>query len=227
MRKSILAASIAVAVMATSASAANVGLDIKGGINLANIKVKEEAEGQKSRLAFTGGVALPIGIGKMFAIQPEILITGKGMKAEFEGTTTTVKTSHLDIPVLFKLNIPAGEKITPNVYVGPTTSFLLGAKMKIKGDGIDTTITEVETLDDEGNEVKESLKDQMQNLDFGLAFGGGVNIKAGEKGHVITDLRYTLGLRDINVYPEGYTPTDDDKAKNGGFSVMLGYGFKF
>ena len=73
MRKSILAASIAVAVMATSASAANVGLDIKGGINLANIKVKEEAEGQKSRLAFTGGVALPIGIGKMFAIQPATL----------------------------------------------------------------------------------------------------------------------------------------------------------
>ncbi len=254
MRKALLAATLAIATMTTAVSAADISLELKGGLNIAKSRVEaweNEADTTDGydinpRLGFVAGVGAQIGITEMFAIQPEILFSRKGAIQLEEGTDVengtsikyeekqTFNLSYLEIPILFKLNIPVGEKITPNVYVGPTASFLLAADIdqydKEGSEEHDTTITDVITgWDNDGNPTLTPLKDEMQGFDFGLAFGGGVNINVGSSGYIITDFRYTLGLTDMNSDKrqdaEGYK--DEDKAKNGALSIMLGYGIKF
>lgn len=218
MRKALLAAT-AIATMFTATSAMNVGLDIKGGLNIANQRGEayEGAEDyQKAKLGAVAGIGAQLGLTDMFAIQPEVLFSMKGTKMEMsEGEITaesSLKLSYLNVPVLFKLNIPVG-KVTPNVYAGPDFGINLAASYddKVEGAGEDFDY-------DESVDVKEDVK----GFDFNIAFGGGADFNISEKGRIILDLRYSLGLSDINAEEvEGYD------AKNGAFGLMIGYGINF
>lgn len=233
MRKALLAATVAIATMtsAVTVSAADFGLDIKGGLNIANMRgksVDNNTEGgeQSPRLGMIAGIGAQIGLAEKFAIQPEVLFAMKGYKAEWTGEgweeTETNKATYLSVPVLFKVKFPT-EKLVPNFYAGPEVSFLLAAEEEWE-----------EKVDGEEESGTEDVKKYGNTVDFGLAFGGGVDFKVGEKGRVILDLRYTLGLTGTADYDEitkdwGETkPAEEEfEAKNGAFSIMLGYGIDF
>ncbi|MGM0443620.1 MAG: hypothetical protein ACQEQV_05475 [Fibrobacterota bacterium] len=74
--------------------------------------------------------------------------------------------------------------------------------------------------DNDGDETDTDIKDDIKAVDFGIAMGGGLGIPAGS-GKILLDLRYTLGLTEVN-------DTDFDvDAKNGAFGAMVGYGIDF
>lgn len=99
---------------------------LKAGFNYSNVWDEEddsfEADG---RLGFAGGAYLAIPLTDLIGIQPEVMFSQKG----FEGTGTylgydymySVRTNHLDIPILFTLKPAPGVSI----YAGPQYSFLL------------------------------------------------------------------------------------------------------
>ena len=108
-----------------------------------------------------------------------------------------LKLDYLEIPVLVKYMIPTEGKISPCFFAGPAVGMLMSAKY---GD--------------------EDVKDFTKSIDFGVAFGAGVDVAMGEKGKLTFDARYTLGLANI-VDEEGV----DDKVKNANISFMVGYSF--
>lgn len=199
----------------SSASVSAQGLTggFKGGMNIANlhgkdVKVIEEDIGVDlvSKMGFCAGGFITYNINDMFAIQPELLFTMKGVKAEEEvlGETVkiTIKVNYLEIPVLAKLSIPTPGTVKPSLFVGPSLAIKLSSKLKIEYAG----------------ESEEEDLEDLKSTDFGLVFGGGVDFALGQ-GKLTVDARYTLGL----------ATTDDSEEeldiKNGVISIMVGYSF--
>ena len=62
--------------------------------------------------------------------------------------------------------------------------------------------------------MNEDVKDDVNDIEFGLIFGAGVNIST-----FIIGFRYNLGITDI------LKDSDSDSVKNSVFSLMIGYSF--
>jgi hypothetical protein len=224
---------MACAVLVGSASAVEMSLGLKGGLNLAKPwgidkeKSLINEDDLKMKPGLVIGGACEIKLHEMFSIQPEVLFSVKGMKMEgemeFLGLTfdyaQEVNINYLEIPILFKLNIPAGA-VVPNFYVGPDFAFRIGVGGWVEEDG------EKEDLTDEDiDEIKESTN----VFDFGMAVGGGINFAAGP-GSFVVDVRYTMGFMKIyklsdEMEESGVSDDNLPPEKNGALSFMIGYMF--
>jgi hypothetical protein len=114
----------------------------------------------------------------VFTIQPELLFSTKGTKAEYGGAAfdqeVKFNLNYLDLPVLavFKLGKAA------EIHVGPYVSYLLNANISHDGDlgsGVDDL--------DRGN---------FKAFDYGLSGGFGLNF-----GGIQVGARYNYGLAEI------------------------------
>ncbi len=196
-----------------SVSAQGLTAGLKGGMNIANlhgkgVKVIEEGIGTDlvSKMGFCAGGFITYNINDMFAIQPELLFSMKGAKAEREIEGETAKLAfnlnYLEIPVLAKLSIPTPGNVKPSLFVGPSLAIKLSGKLK----------TEIA-----GESEEEDLED-LKSTDFGLVFGAGIDFALGQ-GKLTVDARYTLGLTKADESEE------ELDIKNGAISIMVGYSF--
>lgn len=157
----------------SSASVSAQGLTggLKAGMNIANIYGDDVEDVWDPKIGICVGGFITYSINDIFAIQPELLLSIKGSKAEEEILGETVKTTmsltYLEIPVLAKLG---------PLFVGPSLAIKLSGKRKI-----DSAKADIENL---------------KSTDFGLVFGGGVDFDLGP-GKLTVDARYTLGLATI------------------------------
>lgn len=107
----------------------NFEFGVKAGANLSNVW---DSEGEDFKAdpkgGFAGGIFFGIPMGKIFGIQPEVLISQKG----FKGSGTLIgfpysfkrTTTYLDIPL--QLQLKPAEFFT--IVVGPQFSYLLNQK---------------------------------------------------------------------------------------------------
>jgi hypothetical protein len=107
----------------------NVGLKL--GINYSNVWDEQGQDFRADpRVGFSGGAFLSIPFGKYLGIQPEVLISQKGYKAEgtLLGTpySSSRTTTYLDIPL--QLQFKPSEFFT--VVAGPQFSYLMSQKDK-------------------------------------------------------------------------------------------------
>jgi len=193
------------------ASAQGIKLGVKGGVNIADIggKDADSLGSTKTKAGFVGGVFAEIMIGDMFAIQPEVLYSQKGIKVEDVGATAKFKLDYIEVPVLFKVNIPIeGSKVRPSVYAGPAVALKASCKVSGSLGGVSVDVD----CDDPSIDVP------VKSTDFGVAFGGGIAFDVGG-AEVGVDVRYTLGLSKVSDDPD---PFD---IKNRVISIMGTVGF--
>ncbi len=180
----------------------------KGGLNLADLW-GEESENLDTKKAFAFGGSIAFVVSKQVYIQPEILYTMKGAKAEEEEMGAKaefdVRLAYLEIPVLVKLMVPTQGNVAPHFFAGPAIAFCLSAEtnVRVKYHG---AVLEDETVD---------IQNDVQDIDFGLVFGGGVDF-AVDPGKITTEFRYTHGAMSI---------FEDEDIRNGVISFMAGYTF--
>lgn len=183
----------------------------KVGLNMAK-PYGEDVEGMGGgadlyyKMGLCTGGFITLSITEMFALQPEILYTQKGIIWEWEENDTTIKwiqnLDYLEIPLLAKLLFPTRGMIKPNLFVGPFIGFNIGAKLKAEIDG--STSPEVD------------MKDAIKNIELGLVLGGGADLDLAKSG-ITFDVRYTLGLSTFDEY--------ERDIKNAVISLMVGYSF--
>jgi len=180
---------------------------IKAGVNMAGIYGSDTDDGNKFKAGGVFGVFMSYAFTPQFSVQPEVLYSMKGYKWEGSGVdagyTEKGKFNYIEVPVLLKYNIPTEGNTSPNLFVGPAVAFLTKADIDWDFDGESGT---------------EDIKDSSKSVDFGVAFGGGVDFTMGE-GTVTFDVRYTLGLTKVDDSAE---PWD---LKNKAWSFIVGYGF--
>lgn len=176
---------------------AQIGAGIKAGANFANQDI--EGINTESTTGYHFGAFFTFDISENFALQPEILFSKQGA----ELTTSSlgeVDYSYLTIPVLLKFKIMR----ILNLHAGPQFNILSNAEFK-----------------DSGTSAKQEITDDLNSLDFALAFGGGVNLPKG----FLVGLRYVVSISDIN---DTYIPTNLTAApeiKNKTLQLYLGYRF--
>jgi hypothetical protein len=153
--------------------AQHVEFGVKGGLNVATVKVKNSTSSYDPRVsAHVGGLA-HIHLTKEFAIQPELVFSGQGFKSgggDNNGDVTR-KFNYLNVPVLVQYMFNNGIRLE----TGPQVGFLLSAK---ENDG-------------SGNvDIKPAFKD----VDFAWAAGAGYLMPSG----LGFDARVNLGIAKIN-----------------------------
>jgi len=143
------------------------------------------------------------------SIQPELLYVQKGAKIDtgFDEVDSKVHIDYIEIPVLLKASFGAGSA-KPNLFVGPAIGILMSAKVKTSVEGVDL-----------GDLAEVDMKDELNSMDLGLVIGGGVDI-----GKMLLEVRYEIGLSNLNKTPEGYEG-DMPKTSNGALLIMAGISF--
>jgi hypothetical protein len=205
-RTYVIAFVLAFMLIATSASAVDMMLGLKGGVNIAGVYGEATNEGKETRLGFIGGASLDFKVHKMFSVQPELLFANKGWKRSEGNDEAVWKIDYFEIPVLIKFHIPANEVADPYIYLGPAVGINVTGTLEVTEDG------ETDSRD---------FKDNLTSADFSIVGGAGVDIMVGEKGAVIIEVRVDTSLSTFD------SADDPDDIKNYAIGAMIGYGFKF
>jgi hypothetical protein len=176
---------------------------VKGGLNLTNLYIDDVSD-EHARLGFHAGVYGQLELGDAFAIQPEILYSSKGTKAEYDivglDGENKFKLNYLDVPVLAVFKI--GESF--EIHAGPYVGFLLNSKVSTDGD-----LGENEDAVD---------KDNLSDVDFGLSGGVAFGSEQAKLG-----LRYNYGLVEVADSDAARTLLGD--AKNSALQLYVSFGF--
>ena len=198
MKKIILSAIAVLAFGLTNAQGVKFG--VKAGLNVTTITGGELSA--SSKVGFHVGGLVEFKLTDKFAVQPELLFSTKGAKADFGGFTFEQNLSYIDLPIMVKYFVMEGLSIE----AGPQVSFLMSAKGKADGVSVDN-------------------KKEFSSTDFGFNIGAGYELTSG----LFFQARYNLGFSDISkappVDPDFPEFSINYKEKNNGFQVSVGYKF--
>jgi len=150
---------------------------IKGSFNLSNLYT-DDIDDNNLKAGFSVGFFKEKQIAPATAIQTELLFSKKGNRSEyrsgpFDGEAK-FNLNYIELPVL--LEIKAGSGL--DINFGPYVSYLVSSNITTEGDF--------------GNSFTEIDREELNNFDFGLAGGLGLNFGNAELG-----ARYNLGLTKI------------------------------
>ena len=175
---------------------------IKGGLNVTNLYV-DDVDSENPRYGFHVGVYTQLFESDVFAIQPEVLYSTKGTRAEDSNGSLDFNLNYLDIPVLavFKLGDAA------EIHVGPYFGYLLSANVNANSDG------------GLGFET-EPNRDNFKSWDYGLAAGIGFNA-----GPVQIGARYNYGLQKIASDNSEFWDGVLGNSKNSNAQVYVSFNF--
>ncbi|RKS98155.1 porin family protein [Chryseobacterium defluvii] len=209
MKKLILGLAVTASSLAfaqtTSTSSSPVAFGIKAGMNVSSLSKDEGLDDQKSKIGFNGGVFANIPVASSFSVQPELLYSQYGSKAEYtvlgDKYSSSTNLDYLTVPVMFQYNA------LPNLYLeaGPEFGFMLSAKNKVKNESTGNS----STTDD--------FKDDLNTFNFGIGLGAGYYFTP----NIGLTARYVAGLTDIAKD----RPSGSDAVKNNVFQVGLAFKF--
>ncbi|MEJ1222932.1 porin family protein [Sediminicola sp. 1XM1-17] len=170
MRKYLaIFAFLVVAGSALNAQAVNIG--IKGGLNSYTIG-GDDTEDIDGKLGYNVGLLGHIHLSERFGLQPEIVYSTQGAKANDGSGDVKISLDYINVPVLFQYMYDNGFRI----QAGPQIGFLTSAKAKADGVTVD-------------------LDDSFNTIDFGFSVGASYVHPPSGFG---VDARYNLGLSNIN-----------------------------
>jgi hypothetical protein len=147
------------------------GYGIKAGVNFSGQSTNVSGADYDIRkiLRYNGGVYCNYFFYKFLAIQPELMLSGKGVHwADFYDDMKDILT-YIDIPLMIKYQ-PIKYI---NIQAGPQFGFRIKAMQKDMGTG-----------------VKKQINDYYNFLDYGLACG----VEANLPNHINLTVRYVFSL---------------------------------
>lgn len=217
MKKAITTSFLAI-ILSCSASFAQLGIGLKGGLNLASVSNLGEGSSSsgaasssnktKPKIGMHLGGYINFSFSDMLGFQPELLFTMKGYVYESTvtvlGTTSSSTSSatinYIELPLQLRIN--PSEKI--HILGGPYIGFLAGAKSKTES-----------TFGNSSSTSTSSSTDGLTSMDFGLALGLGFKADNGFVGGV----KYSRGFSSI------FDPDSNSSNVNSVFQLFLGFEF--
>jgi len=163
--------------------AQGVGFGLKGGVNFANQSITNI--NTNSRTGFLGGAYFVFAFSESLGIQPEVFFSSQG--AELPDIDELNKFNYMSIPILLRWK-PLS---LLSIEAGPQFSVLLDAK----------------------NKAGDSIKDEFNKSDFGLAAGVTLHSPIGLNG----GLRYVWGFTNVSNLE------NDLEVKNKMIQIFLGW----
>ena len=142
---------------------------VKAGVNVASVKV-EDGDDLNSKIGLHIGGLAHIHISQHFALQPELVFSMQGGKAE-DNDDVKLKLNYINVPVLAQYMINDGFRL----QTGPQLGFLVGAESK-------------------AGDVEVDRKDNYSTIDFSWTLGAGYLFPSGFG----VDARYNHGISNVS-----------------------------
>ena len=204
----------------------NLSVGINGGVNLNSASFTPTIK-QNSLMGITGGLTARYISEKYFAMicgaQVELNVSQRGWDQLFEipgengepvkdpSQIYTRKMTYIDIPFLAHLAFGRDRGLQFFIHAGPQIGFLIGESEKIEGVDMNKL----------SNTQKALYSVKIQNkFDYGIAGGGGVELRTKKAGSFIVEGRYYFALSDF------YSTTKKDyfaRAAHGTITIKLTY----
>ncbi len=184
-------------------------LGIKSGLNFSTLSVDPDPYQGNTAVTKSGRMNILVAaqarlmFARMFGIQIEPGYTSKSTRWEdTQGGKRTISVSEIQFPILFLIQFLQGT-VQPYAFVGPNLGIVASASDKFE-PGQDTDI-----------------KANVSGLDFAMDFGGGAQFKVASKVALTGDIRYSLGLTNLDArqIPAGVT---GPSSKSRGFQILFG-----
>lgn len=151
-------------------------LGVKGGVNIAEYKIIHTNDNSfNPRVSGHGGIYVNRVFNKYFAIQPEVMFSGQGVRYVDNGQENTIIVNYLEIPMMLQIH-PVKDFY---IEAGPQVDLLLTAKHKIHG-----------------TDYKQNVKADFATAQFSIATGMGFRIV----DRISVYGRYNFGLTDVFSY---------------------------
>lgn len=186
--------------------AAAVDLGIKGGVSLSSYKWSDDTSASNRLTSPVFGVFAAFNFSKTLAIQPEVYwltLGGKDIYDDVDVYEYRMVLNYIHVPVLAKVHLIKEGKYRPILFAGPAVGFLMSAKQKFYINGV--------------FEDDEDIKPFLKSTNFSAVFGAGLEVMM-DKLMLILDIRYDMGLADIN-------DKGTDALKLKALMFMVGVGF--
>ncbi len=194
-----------------SALQAQIGLGIRGGINIATAELEDkvndswDTEMQEYMITGTAGIVAAFQLSDKFAIQPELYYIQKGYKSEITVLNETVDfkstLNYIELPLLFKGRFGPGP-LKFNAMLGP--SFGYGFNGKSKAGSIESEV--------------DFDNDNVSRWDIGGILSLGASLEAGP-GDLFLDARLGWGFSNL----DNSSNSDKHNWHNRGYNIGLGY----
>jgi Outer membrane protein beta-barrel domain len=203
---------------------------IKGGVNFANISMNDDGDvdDAKTLTSFQLGILGDFHLASIFYLQPGLLFTGKGTKAQtgnendVNWTRATTKPYYLEIPVNLILKTP-GTGTRFFAGAGPYLGIGIAGNRKFEGStvlGDFSTKSKIKWSNDDPttfNEEEGAGFGVLRRFDYGL--NGTLGI---ETGGMVVAANYGLGLAKLQ---SGSDSEDGNNNKHRVVSLTLGFKF--
>ncbi|MEW6511534.1 MAG: porin family protein [Bacteroidota bacterium] len=209
--KAITVVLLTTMVVASATAQIEFGAGLKLGLNFGTLSLDPETLNpgvtKSGKMGFMVGGVAELGFAKMFYVVLEPTYVGHGCEFSQGPAKQTLSYNYLNLPFLFKVKFLKG-MVRPYGFAGPSFGILLSSKSKTEGAG-------------PGFDGESDLKDFTEGTNFAIDFGGGAEINIIPKLGLTADVRYSLGLSDINKTPAA-PGAQALKIKTRGFQVLLG-----
>lgn len=181
-------------------------IGFKGGLSIATIvKTGDNNFSSTPLYGFNGGGLLLLPLGKVIAIQPEVLFSQKGYRANGSGLTGDFdyrqSLNFLDIPLLLRIN-PSKDL---GIVIGPQYSYLLATHTTFKSG----SASYEQTVNYENNNITKNI------------FGGVIGLDINLNNNIFIYGRYTIDLRHNNGDGSSSTPAYKNQVFQMGLGVLL------
>jgi len=171
------------------------GAGVKAGLNYATQYTNSTSNSVvfKRIIGINAGAYVNYFFLDFLAIQPELMVSGKGSQWKNQYYDAKYALTYIDLPILIKYQPIA----LLNIHAGPQLSYLLRAKQT-----------------DFVNNLKTNVVDHFYKLDLGIAFG----VEANLPFKINLTIRYILGLKTATTGAQ-FTETWN----NNSFQASIGY----
>ena len=183
-----------------------------GGASVSNLDVSDAEDEMNTRTGFGVGGLFQVGMGQNVALRFEPMYVQKGAEQDLseqtgvENAQARFNLSYLEVPVFFKINIPAGN-LQPYALAGPTIGFNLNSELELETETVSATA---------------AIEGPTRTIDAGLGFGGGLNVPIGGQSFFVEG-RYIFGL--VDIIDDRTVAVGDQQADVGGEVRNRGWQF--
>ena len=212
-----------------NASAQKTSAILKGGVNLANVSITENGriDDAKMLTSFQVGIVGDINLTDFLALQPGLLVTGKGSKTQsgdpsdanyFKATSNPI---YIEVPLNLVFKAPLGGDTKFFAGAGPYLAVGIAGKNKTEGKIFGAGFSSEENIlwsDDDPTTL-----DYDEGAGFGIMkrFDYGLNGTAGiETKSIVLSANYGFGLAKLQ---SGSNSSEDDFNKHRVLSFTIGF----
>lgn len=201
MRKLVVLAGLA---LIAAPATAQTTLGLKGGVGFGTVTIEQEGVEEESVSGFVAGMELGVPVSNALSLRFGGTYAQKGGSGNVEGGKIRLGFDYVQLSALARVGTSGNGGVSVGVMAGPWAAYRLSCEVEgtLEGLSVVTPCVDPPFADFD-----------VKTLDFGVAFGGGVEFPLAGSVRLGLDALYSLGLASI----------DEDDSKTRHLTIQSGF----